>query len=56
MMSGVSQDNKDMFKIAFQQVFNNFNVNLRKNERFLISSPCIRIPEYDQLNAPLVNE
>ena len=43
-----------MFKIAFQQVFDNFNVNLHKNEGFLTSIPFIRSPEYGQLNAPLV--
>ena len=26
-----NKDNQDMFKIAFYQVFDNFNVNLRKN-------------------------
>ena len=44
-----------MFKIAFQKVFDNFNVNLRKNEVFLTSIPCIPIPEYGQSNAPLVS-
>ena len=44
-----------MFRIAFQQVFDNFNVNLRKNEGFLTSIPCIPIPEYGQLTAPLIN-
>ena len=43
-----------MFKIAFQQLFDNFNVNFRKNEGFLASIPCILIPEYSQSNAPLV--
>ena len=41
-----------MFKIAFEEVFDNFNVNLRKNEGFLTSIPCIPIPEYGQSNAP----
>ena len=44
----------DMFKIAFQQLFDNFNVNFRKKEDFLTSIPCILIPEYSHLNAPLV--
>ena len=53
-MSGVlkQQGNNDMVKIAFQQVFDNFNVNLRKNEGFLTSIPCI--PEYGQSNALLI--
>ena len=34
-------------------MFDNFNVNLRKNEGFLTSIPCIPIPEYGQSNAPL---
>ena len=34
-------------------MFDNFNVNLRKNEGFLTYIPCI-IPEYRQSNAPLV--
>ena len=38
-----------MFKIAFEEVFDNFNVNLRKNEGFLTSIPCIPIPEYAPL-------
>ena len=42
-----------MFKIAFQQVFDNFKVNLRKNEGFLTPISCIPIPEYGQSNAPL---
>ena len=42
-----------MFKIAFKQVFDNFNVNLRKNEGFLTSIPRIPISEYGQSNAPL---
>ena len=42
-----------MFKIAFQQMFDNFNVNLRKNEGFLTCIPCIPIPEYGQSNASL---
>ena len=29
-------------------------MNLRKNEGFLTSIPCISIPEYGQLNVPLV--
>ena len=29
-----SKDNKNMFKIAFLQKFDNFNVNLRKNKGF----------------------
>ena len=36
----------------FQQVFDNFNVNLRKNEGLLYSIPRIPIPEYGQSNAP----
>ena len=48
-----NKDNKDMFKIAFKQVFDNFNVNLRKNEGFLTSIPRIPISEYGQSNAPL---
>ena len=43
-----------MFKIAFQQVFDKFNVNLHKNEGFLTSIPWIPSPEYGQSNAPLV--
>ena len=35
-------------------MFDNFNVNLRKNEGFLISIPCIPIPEYGQSNIPKV--
>ena len=35
-----------MFKIAFLQVFDIFNVNLRKNEGFLPCFPCNPIPEY----------
>ena len=49
-----SKDNKNMFKIAFQQMFDNCHVNLRKNEEFLTNIPCIPIPEYGQSNAPLV--
>ena len=49
-----SKDNKSMFKIAFKQMFDNFNVNIRKKERFLTYIPCIPIPEYGQSNAPLV--
>ena len=36
-------------------MFDNFNVNLRKNEGFLTYIPCIPIPEYGQSNAPLGN-
>ena len=35
-------------------MFDNFNVNRRKNEGFLTSIPCIPILEDGQLNAPLV--
>ena len=42
-----------MFKIALKQVFDNFNVNLRKNEGFLTSIPCFPIPKYGRSNAPL---
>ena len=41
-----------MFKIAFQRVFDNFNMNLRKNEGFITSILYIPIPEYGQSNAP----
>ena len=34
-------------------MFDNFNVNLRKNEGFPTCIPCIPIPEYGQSNAPL---
>ena len=34
-------------------MFDNFSVNLRKNEGFLTYIPCIPIPEYGQSNAPL---
>ena len=34
-------------------MFDNFNVNLRKNEGFLTYIPCIPVPEYGQSNAPL---
>ena len=34
-------------------MFDKFHVNLRKNEGFLTSIPCIPIPEYGQSNAPL---
>ena len=34
-------------------MFDNFNVNLRKNEGFQTYIPCIPIPEYGQSNAPL---
>ena len=33
-------------------MLDNFNVNIRKNEGFLICIPCIPIPEYGQSNAP----
>ena len=33
-------------------MFDNFNVNLRKNEGFLSYITCILIPEYGQSNAP----
>ena len=36
-------------------MFDNFNVNLRKNEGFLTSIPCIPVAEYGQSNAPLLN-
>ena len=35
-------------------MFDNFNVNLRKNKGFLTYIPYIPIPEYGQSNAPLV--
>ena len=35
-------------------MFDNFNVNLPKNEWFITYIPCIPIPEYGQSNAPLV--
>ena len=35
-------------------MFDNINMNLRKNEGFLTSIPCIPIPEYGQSNAPLI--
>ena len=44
-----------MLKKVFWQVFDNFNVNLRKNEGFLTSISCIPIPEYGQSNARLVS-
>ena len=44
-----------MFKIAFERVFDNFNVNLRKSEGFLTSILRIPIPEHGQSNAPLGN-
>ena len=47
-----SKDNKNMFKIAFWQIFDNFNVNLRENERFLTYIPCIPLPDHGQSNAP----
>ena len=34
-------------------MFDNFNVNLRKNEGFPTCIPCIPIPECSQSNAPL---
>jgi len=34
-------------------MFDNFNVNLRKNKGFLTYIPYIPIPEYGQSNAPL---
>ena len=43
-----------MFKIAFYPMFDNFNVNFRKNKGFLTCIPCIPIPEYGESNAPLV--
>ena len=33
-------------------MFDNINVNLRKNEGFLTPVPCIPIPEYGQSNTP----
>ena len=39
-----NKNNKDIFKIAFQQLFDNSNVNFRKNKGFLTSIPCILIP------------
>ena len=33
-------------------MFDNINLNLRKNEGFPTSIPCIPIPEYVQSNAP----
>ena len=35
-------------------MFDNFNVNLRKNEGFPTCIPCTPIPEYGQSNAPQV--
>ena len=35
-------------------MFDNINMNLRKNEGFLTSIPCISILEYGQSNAPLI--
>ena len=35
-------------------MFDNFNVNLRKNKGFLTYIPYIPIPEYGQSNAPLM--
>ena len=40
------------YKTAFKQLFDNFNVNLRKNEGFETSIQCIPIPEYGQSNVP----
>ena len=37
-------------------MFDNLNVNLRKNEGFLTYSPCILIPEYGQSNATHAEE
>ena len=37
-------------------MFDNFNVNLRKNKGFLTSIQYIPIPEYGHLNAPLVSQ
>ena len=34
-------------------MFDNFNVNLRKNEGFPTCIPCTPIPEYGQSNSPL---
>ena len=34
-------------------MFDNVNVNPRKNEGFPTSIPCIPIPEYGQWNTPL---
>ena len=34
-------------------MFDNFNVNLRKNEGFQTYIPCIPIPEYGKSNTPL---
>ena len=34
-------------------MFDNFNVNFRKNKGFLTYISYIRIPEYGQSNAPL---
>ena len=47
-----SKDDNNKFKIAFQQMFDNFNVNLHKNKGFLTYIPYIPIPEYGQSNAP----
>ena len=47
-----NKDNKNMFKIAFQQIFEIFNMNPRKIEGFLIYIPCIPSPEYGQSNSP----
>ena len=44
-----------MFKIAFQQMFDDFNLNLRKNKGFLTYIPYIPIPEYRQSNAPQIS-
>ena len=35
-------------------MFDNINLNARKNEGFLTSIPCIPILEYGQSNAPIV--
>ena len=52
---GSSRDNENMFKIVFWPMFDNFNVNLVKNEEFLTYIPCIPIPEYVESNAYLVS-
>ena len=49
-----NKDNKAMFEIAFLQMFDNINMNRRKNQGFLTSIPYIPILEYGQSNAPLV--
>ena len=37
-------------------MFDNFNVNLRKNKGFVTYIPYVPIPEYGQSNAPLILE